>query len=279
VAILTQYFFDLLSVPFIGTLIKNILGRIVFKHDIYVNISGLKIYTNTIDRLLAALLWKFLSLEAFETEVLHKTIRPGMTVVDIGANIGYYTLLMGKMVGPYGVVHAFEPEPNNFRLLTKNIAVNKIKNIIPVQKAVADRTGWVELYICREHRGDHRIFKCNDDRPSIRIMQTSIDDYFNENSRPDLVKMDVQGSEHLVVAGLKKIAAANQHLVMVVEFSPKLIRECGGNPEIFLEELNLLGFTTYLIDEKHKQLKTIENKELLALCPGARYENIYLIRN
>lgn len=276
---LIQYFFDLLSVPFIRTIIKNILGRIVFKRDIYINIKGLKIYTNTIDRLLAALLWKFSSLESFETQVLHKTIRPGMTVVDIGANIGYYTLLMGKMVGPYGVVHAFEPEPNNFRLLTKNIAVNKMQNIIPIQKAVADRTGSVDLYFCREHRGDHRIFKCNDDRPSIRIMQTSLDDYFNENSRLDLIKMDVQGAEHLVIEGLKKLAAVNQDIVLVAEFSPELIRECGGNPEKFLEDLIGLGFTVRLIDENHKQLKKIENKELIALCPGDRYENIYLTRN
>lgn len=278
-SIVAKSLFDLLSIPIVRALAKKILGRIILKHDICICVRGLKIYSNTIDRLLASLMWKFSSLEAFETELLRKAIRPGMIVADIGANIGYYTLLMGQLVGPKGVVHAFEPDPNNFRLLVKNIAANNLPNIIPIQKAVSDRSGMIKLYICKEHRGDHRIFESDDNRPSIDVAQTSIDDYFENNPNLDLIKMDVQGAEQLVIKGFTKTIKSNEHIVIITEFSPDLLRKSGGDPEEFLKSLIIFGFTIQFIDEKNKQLKPIKKEELINLCSGDRYENICLARN
>ena len=69
------------------------------------------------------------------TALVKRIVRNGDIVVDIGAHIGYYTLIFARLVGPKGKVFAFEPEPNNFNLLIKNIKINGYKNIIPVQKA------------------------------------------------------------------------------------------------------------------------------------------------
>jgi len=173
---LLNIFFDLINIPPIRFTAKKILGLIEFKKDICIHVGGFRIYSNTIDRLLASLMWKFESLEGYESQVLKDHLKKGMTIIDIGANIGYYTLLMGQITGPDGIVYAFEPEPNNFRLLSKNILKNNIQNIHPFQKAVSDKNGFIKLFISKEHRGDHKIFETDDKRPSITVDQISIDE-------------------------------------------------------------------------------------------------------
>ena len=74
------------------------------------------------------------------TDVVTKEIQPGDTVLDLGANIGYFTLLFAKLVGNNGIVFAFEPEPQNIALLTKNIKINNYKNVTLVPKAVSNTT-------------------------------------------------------------------------------------------------------------------------------------------
>ena len=107
--------------------VLNIFGKIEFKRDICLNVHGLDMYSNTPDRLIASFLWKFSILENYETGLLKQIVKPGMRVVDIGANIGYYTLLMARLTGPKGDIIAFEPDPDNYRLLTKNI--NDTRNL------------------------------------------------------------------------------------------------------------------------------------------------------
>ncbi|GAG39683.1 unnamed protein product, partial [marine sediment metagenome] len=154
--------FAIFSIPVIEKFITHLIGLIEFKKDLCIHVRGFRIYSNTLDRILASLMWKYSSLEDYETRLLRKTLREGMTIIDIGANIGYYTLLMGKLVGKDGTVYAFEPEKNNYRLLEKNILINKIPNIIPTQKAAANGEGTVRLFISKGHRGDHRIYVSDD---------------------------------------------------------------------------------------------------------------------
>src|SRR5207245_2930011 len=90
------------------------------------------------------------------TAYLMKLIESGMVVVDIGANVGYYTLLAAEKVGSHGKVLAFEPEPSRYALLEKNVRANDLKNVIPVQKAVSNKTGAARLYLDPRHNsGDH----------------------------------------------------------------------------------------------------------------------------
>jgi len=113
--------------PLIYQTVLSLLAAVEFKRDFHFKVKGLEMYSNTPDRLLATFLWKISVLENFETHFLKKFVRPGMSVVDIGANIGYYTLLLSQLVGRDGSVTAFEPDPNNYRLLLKNIVFNRVK--------------------------------------------------------------------------------------------------------------------------------------------------------
>jgi len=89
-------------------------------------------------RLLLGCVW-----ERYKTEIFKNILKKGMIVVDVGANIGYYSLIMAKSVGKDSLVYAFEPELSNYDLLVKNINLNKI---VPVKKAIADKNGIVNLY-------------------------------------------------------------------------------------------------------------------------------------
>lgn len=95
--------------------------------------------------------------EPLQTELVKKEIKKGDVVLDIGANIGYYTLIFAKLVGEDGKVFVFEPAPTNFSFLKKNVEINSYKNVVLVQKAVSNKTGKLKLYLSEDNIGDHRI--------------------------------------------------------------------------------------------------------------------------
>lgn len=256
-------------------IILNIFGKIEFKRDIGLKVHGLDMYSNTPDRFIASFLWKFSILESYEASLLKQIVKPGMRVVDIGANIGYYTLLMALLTGPKGEITAFEPDPDNYRLLTKNIKCNRIGNITAVKKAVSNRSGSARLFLNRGHRGDHRIFDNKGQRPSLGIETTSIDDYL-AGKRVDLIKMDIQGAELLALQGMRKTIRENPGVIIITEFSPYLLERCGACPSDYLDAIETVGLEFELINENTKGLEPISKMELLARCSGTRYENLLL---
>jgi len=97
--------------------------------------------------------------EAYETQLLMQSLFVGATFVDVGANIGYYSIVASPLVGITGRVFAFEPERDNFSLLEKNIQLNQLTNITAVAAALSDTDSDAELFLNEENRGDHQIFE------------------------------------------------------------------------------------------------------------------------
>lgn len=83
------------------------------------------------------------------TSLFKKVIREGDIVVDVGAHIGYYTLLASRLVGDTGKVYAFEPEPRNYDLLLKNLELNNVKNVVAIKKAVSNKKGTLKFYLSK----------------------------------------------------------------------------------------------------------------------------------
>jgi len=159
----------------------------------FAEVQGHKMFLDSKDSLCLSINGVY---EPFETELVKKEIKKGDVVLDLGANIGYYTLIFGKLVGKRGKVFAFEPDPTNFSLLKKNVEMNGYKNVELVQKAVSNKTGKIKLYLCEDNKGDHRIYNSHDGRQSIEIEAIRLDDYFkNYNGAVDFIKMDIQGAE------------------------------------------------------------------------------------
>lgn len=116
--------------------------------------------------------------EPLETQWMFDHVGPNDVVVDVGANIGYYTLLLAKQVGHAGRVFAFEPDPVNFDLLQRNVERNGYRNIVLERLAVSDVTGSVTLFTNEENRGDHRIHPTTSDLPAVEVPSVRLDDYF-----------------------------------------------------------------------------------------------------
>lgn len=218
--------------------------------------------------------------ENFETVLLQKEIQEGMTVIDIGANLGYYTVMLAHLVGPSGKVIAFEPDEQSGEILKKNIIANKFRNVSYVDKALSNRTGIVKLYVSTENRGDNRIYDTKEGRESIEVKMISLDDYLPEDVTVDLIKMDVQGAEALILQGMEKTIKRTRSLTIFTEFWPKAITETGKSPEGFLQKLIDLGFSLYNINTKENKLEEIgEINQFVERYHNREYTNILCYKN
>lgn len=202
--------------------------------------------------------------EELETALVTKEVKKGDIVVDIGANIGYYTLLFARLVGDEGKVYAFEPDPASFALLKKNVEKNGYKNVVLVKKAVSDKTGTIKLYICEENKGDHRIYNSGDKRKYVEIKSTRLDDYFGEiHENINFIKMDIQGSEGLALKGMADILKRNANLKIILEFWPIGLKRSGTSAAAVLEFLLNERFSLSELDENTKRLSPVTMNALL----------------
>jgi FkbM family methyltransferase len=211
--------------------------------------------------------------EPFETALFKKELKAGQTVLDIGANIGYYTLIAAKLVGTRGKVYAFEPDPDNFALLKKNVEYNCYSNVVLVNSAVSDKNQTARLFINKANKGDHRLYDSKDGRPSIAVKTIKLDDFFKKlDKKIHFIKMDIQGSEARALNGMKGLIRKNRALSLVTEFSPGSLKLNGQNPRKYLETLKSLGFKLREIAEKDGILRLADPQRLLALSDDS---NVY----
>lgn len=205
-----------------------------------------------------------------------------MTVLDIGANIGFHTLLLADLVGPEGKVFAFEPDPENFSLLVKNLKKNDYFNVFPIQKAVTDKTGKIDLYLSEENKGDHRVSDSEKGRKSIEIETVTLDDFMAVDEHVDFIKLDIQGSEHIAFKGMENTINKNDNLKIICEFSPYLLKRCFSSSETYLNFIIKSGFRIQTLNEKTKCLEFTTPENLTAKYDGTKlydYINLYLEKN
>ena len=222
----------------------------------YIEIDGQKLFLDKEDSLLLST--RKNNYDRFEIECLKQLIKEGDTVVDLGANIGYYTLILAQLVGKSGHVYAFEPDPLNFEILSKNVKENKHDNVTLVQKAISDKNGKVKLYVSKRNLASHRIFDAEDKRKSIEVDVTTLDEYFQKSKKPiKFIKMDVEGAEGATILGASKIIEDSKNLVIMMEYFPKWIKKFGDVPEEILKSLVGKKFKLFNINKKNKKLDTI----------------------
>jgi FkbM family methyltransferase len=138
--------------------------------------------------------------------------------VDVGAHVGYFTVLLAKQVGPSGEVVAFEPNPNIFEILKENVALNGYRNVILENKAVADQAGQVELRLSSRlpQEGIDSIISDPGPGPRIKVLAVRLDDYFGSGSnRVGFVKMDIEGAEALALEGMSRILAVHRPSLVI----------------------------------------------------------------
>jgi FkbM family methyltransferase len=209
-----------------------------------------------------------------ERHLYKSFIKPGMVVVDIGANIGIYTSFFAKLVGQSGEVHAFEPEPANFHLLNRSLS--PYKNVYLNQSAVADRTGNIFLYISSSLNVDHRTYDCGEDREKISIQSIALDDYFPKGKCIDFIKMDIQGFEYQALIGMERVLRESGQAKIVLEYFPVGLETAGSNGYKLKAFLIDHGFSLYSI-LKNGELVSLNKREPSTGALG--YTNIFAMRN
>ncbi len=208
----------------------------------FVEVQGHKMFLDSFDSLNLSIYERY---EPKLLEVIEKEIKPGEIVVDLGANIGYYTLIFARLVGDNGKVYAFEPDPENFALLKKNVEINGYKNVVLVQKAISNQTGKAKLFLSEENVGDHQIFDSKYGRKSIEIETVTLDEYFKDIV-VDFLKIDIQGAEQAALEGAAKFLQ-NKKLKIITEFCPNLLNLFGGDAGKYLDIIES-NFKMYDID-------------------------------
>ncbi len=161
-----------------------------------------------------------------ERRLLRSVLSAGSVVVDAGANIGIYSQFLSRCVGATGVVHAFEPSPENFRRLQS--AACKLANVRLSQAAVGECSGKTELYLSDKLNVDHRTYATEGDlRRAIQIDIVALDDFFEPGQRVDLIKMDIQGYELHALRGANRVLADNPAAKLLLEFWPYGLKRAG----------------------------------------------------
>jgi FkbM family methyltransferase len=165
-----------------------------------------------------------------ERELLRQVLFPGTVVVDAGANIGIYSEFLSRCVGPKGVVHSFEPSPDNFKRL--RAVTRKLSNVRLFQGAVGEHSGNSQLYLSNKLNVDHRAYMAMadaDSRHTVPIEMVALDDYFKPGERVDLIKMDIQGYELHALRGANRVLVDNPDIKVLLEFWPYGLKQAGAN--------------------------------------------------
>ena len=183
--------------------------------------------------------WKALT-DRRERVLFRQLIQPGMTVVDVGANIGVYTRFFSTLTEGAGRVHAFEPDPCNFKRLKGN--VGNFENVTLNNAAIGEHSGTIKLYVSDELNVDHRTFDSGDGRKGIDVAMVSLDDYFVSGQRVDLIKIDVQGYELSVLRGARRVLKENPHIKVIMEFWPYGLTKASVAPSDVIELIQSFGF-------------------------------------
>ena len=217
-----------------------------------------------------------------ETTCLFRGVaKEGDVVVDLGANIGYYTLLAARIVGSEGRVYAFEPDPLNFKLLVNNIKLNNFTNVITEEKAVSDKTGTLNLYLDAQDMGAHTLYETDKYKKIVIVESVTLDDYFKGRECPvNIVKMDIEGAELAALKGMENIIKMNKGLKIFAEFHPPWIRRSGIEPEYFASLLlDHYKFTITAIQDYTRHIKSGRIgsvEELMGICQDAGVVNLLL---
>ena len=240
-----------------------------------VEIHGATVVLNPTDPVVSGAL-HFGVYEKAETRFFQSACRDGMTFLDVGANLGYYTALAARAVGPNGRVLAVEPDPDSFGYLEQTIAANAVGNVEAFPVAASDAPATLPLYISTDNRGDNRLYASGEDRPQVEVAARPLDALLRENKidTVDLIKIDVQGYEPKVISGLRETITSSPNLTLLTEFWPQGIDEAGEDANEFLQTLRELGLTLHELQPDGSLAELTDDTDLIARHQGRRYTNL-----
>ena len=191
-------------------------------------VNGLKMYLDKVDTLKLTVKGEY---DRYPLQIIEKILKPEDVVLDIGGNIGYYSLMMSKMIGNHGKIFSFEPDEVSFSIFNKNVLENNLKNIKIYQLAATQENEKLKLFINKDNKGDNRIYESQSlNQDSIEIEGRRIDDILSEDTKVNFIKIDIQGSEFGAIKGMGKIIENNPEITIYSEYWPEGMKNFGSDP-------------------------------------------------
>jgi FkbM family methyltransferase len=211
--------------------------------------------------------------EPIESYLLTRLLRPGMVVIDAGANIGQYTLLAATAVGPTGSVHSFEPVPAIFAHLQTHVSTNGLRNVKVNRMALWHEESTVTLGLpppYPHNDGAWTIGTTESLAARVNAEAIRLDTYVNRCGLPrvDVIKMDIQGAEPFAMAGARGVLA-DYRPALLMEIDRASLKGLGHSPEMLWEELSKLGYRAWRIRP------SIKNSGPMPNLDGVEFDNFF----
>ncbi len=217
-------------------------------------VFGMDISGNTIDHIQRRIYY-FGIWEPNLTAFLMRRLSPGDLFVDVGANIGYFSLLAAKLVGTSGKVLAIEASPSIFARLANNLKHNDLDNVVALNLAASDSSGVTNVYLGPEvNIGQTTVLKTDRYRVECEIPCRRLDDILSSKDlqRAKIIKIDVEGSEWAVMVGmLPLLKSFPQTLEVVIEISPRRLATLGKSAGEILQMFESTGFNAYELENDY----------------------------
>lgn len=256
-----------------NTLIRAVIPKILSRH-------GIKVALNPQDPVISGAL-TFGVYEKAEIRFLQSVCRPGQTFLDVGANVGLYTALVGKGIQAQGKIVALEPDLSNFEYLKKTVSANRLANVICVPKAAAARCGVMKLFVSEDNRGDNRLYQNELSSGSYEVQVVTVDSLLEELGvhSLDLVKIDVQGFEGHVLGGMSDTLRRSPNVILLMEFWPHGLRSAQTDPEELIRHLKEAGLNLWELTRNGSLVQLGNSKQFIDRYPGRKYTNIVATRS
>jgi FkbM family methyltransferase len=235
-----------------------------------------RIRAASLDRLVFLALHRAGVMGKEEVRLLEKLVEPGMQILDVGANIGLYTMVLARLAGENGKVFAFEPEPHLFSVLCENCMANEAHNVTPFQCAAGDANGRATFQRATFNSGDNRLGASKSGTQSIEVEVARLDEVLPVRT-VQFIKLDVQGHELAALTGMQEVLAASPNVRVLFEFWPAGLAAANASPELLFKFFHERDFRIYEV--KHDRAVELEKPDsLVSRLGGKRYTNLLASR-
>ncbi len=212
--------------------------------------------------------------EEWTEATLRRVLKRGMRVLEVGANVGYFTLLMAHLTGPSGSVYAFECDPELAQIAEDNVEINGFGARVTVdRRAVGESPGSAQFRRAQRHRGGGTLVADLQQIPQLReterealtVVVTTVDALLDQLGRTfDFVKIDAEGAETWILnGGTKLFGDRSQPLMLMIEFCPSFLREAGYDPAGELRRFAEWGFSVQRLDSRRRRPVACNSEALL----------------
>jgi FkbM family methyltransferase len=190
--------------------------------------------------------YRYLSWNPVEYSAFREAIKPGAIVLDVGANVGAYSLLFAQWAGPSGKVYAFEPSPQEFQGLVRHVTLNGMSAVVaPVHAAMSDTSSQAQ-FVVGSSAGQGRLASAADaGEDVVNVPVSTIDEFCaREGVVPDFIKIDVEGSETAVLRGAREtLRRGRGRIAVFVEVHPAVWSHIGTSQAMFENEVRSQALT------------------------------------